>query len=128
MLEIKPLILPSSPTGKAIAYALNQWSKLELFLRNGNVSIDNNFMERSIRPFVIGRKNWLFSQSVGGAEASANIYTLVESAKLNLLDPSEYLTLIIKELPKVTSTDELTKLLPYNDSKHFDIEPYLSAL
>ena len=127
LLNMKEKILPSSPTGKAISYALRQWGKMELFLEDASISIDNNYIERSIRPFVIGRKGWLFSQSVAGAEASANIYTLVESAKLNFLDPSEYLTLIIKELTKAENAEDFEKLLPYNVAKYHDIKSYESS-
>lgn len=117
-------ILPSSPTGKAIAYARGQWHKLCRFSQDGNVPIDNNFIEAHIRPFVIGRNNWMFADTPAGADASANIYTLVETAKANCIDPHGYLTLIFKELPRSPTADALEKLLPYHAKKHYELKPY----
>ncbi|NLJ79934.1 MAG: transposase [Firmicutes bacterium] len=80
-----------SHLGKAVQYCLNQWDKLNGFLLDGRLKIDNNRAERSIKPFVIGRKNFLFSQTPKGAAASAMIYSMVESAKENNLKTYEYL-------------------------------------
>jgi hypothetical protein len=76
-------VLPQSLLGKAVYYALGQWQKLTTFLAHGEVPLDNNRCENAIRPFVVGRKSWLFSDTVKGAVASANLYSLVETAKAN---------------------------------------------
>ncbi|MGJ9384719.1 IS66 family transposase [Salipaludibacillus sp. CF4.18] len=81
----KPKVTPKSLLGKALSYALNQKSsKLLTFLEDGQLEIDNNRSERSIKPFVIGRKNWLFSATSKGARSSALIYSVMETAKENL--------------------------------------------
>ena len=102
---------PSLLTGKAIAYALGQWDKLLLVLESGLVSLDTNFVENKIRPFALGRKNWLFSQSVAGAKASAILYSFVITAKENGLDPYQYLSHILQRI-NTTSTHDLNQLLP----------------
>jgi len=78
-------------TGKALTYLHNQWPKLIRYLDDGRLSIDNNRVENAIRPFVIGRRNWLFSDTVRGAQSSANLYSLIETAKANGLAPYAYL-------------------------------------
>lgn len=125
--ETELSVLPSSPTGKAVSYALGQWTKLIQFTMDGLVPIDNNFVEAHIRPFVIGRNAWLFSFTPKGAHASAILYSLVESAKANGIDPHDYLHLIFKELPKSPTLDKLEKLLPYKAKEHFTLKPYLPA-
>jgi hypothetical protein len=115
-------VIPSSPTGKAISYALGQWNKLVVFLESGYVPIDNNFIERRIRPFTVGRNNWVFSVSQDGAEASAVFYSLIETAKLNGICPYDYLQIVFKELMKENDLESLEKLLPYNISNHFDVK------
>ena len=122
--EKSQTVVPKSLTGKAISYALNQWDKLIIFSANGNVPIDNNYMESHIRPFVIGRNNWLFSAGAAGAHSSAGLYSLVETAKANQLSPYSYLNLIFKELPNARTQEDFERLLPYNASKHFEIERY----
>jgi transposase len=72
--------LPKSALGQAITYNLNQWDKLTAFLKDGRLEIDNNRSERSIKPFVIGRKNWLFANTTRGAKASSVIYSVIETA------------------------------------------------
>ncbi len=114
-------VRPTSQMGKAISYALGQWDKLQVFLSNPWVQIDNNKTERAIRPFVIGRKNWLFADTPKGADASAGIYTLIESAKANNLEPFSYLNLIFKELGKASSLEHYERLLPFNVKKYFDV-------
>ena len=76
------------------------------------MSIDNNGVERAIRPFVTGRKNWLFSDTVQGAKASANLYSLIETAKANGIEPYRYLTQVFKELPAAQSLEDFEALLP----------------
>jgi len=79
-------MLPKSAIGKAISYSTRQWPKLTRFIESGYLSIDNNRAERAIKPFVIGRKNWMFSNTAKGAEASAVLYSLIETAKVNGLN------------------------------------------
>lgn len=104
---------PSGPAGKAIKYALNQWPKLLVYLDDGRVPIDNNSVENGIRPFVMGRKNWMISGGPRGAHASAWLYSLVESAKANDLEPYWYLRYLFEMLPKAKSDDDLRALLPH---------------
>lgn len=92
-------ILPKSKLGEAFTYAFNQKEGLMNYLQDGNCSISNNLAENSIRPFTIGRKNWLFSGSPQGAEASAGIYTLIETAKANGLNPRKYIQYILSDIP-----------------------------
>ena len=105
---------PKSTLGKAIAYSLNQWPKLVRYLDDGRLNIDNNRAERAIKSFVIGRKNWLFLNTVKGANASAVLYSFVETAKANGFIPFDYLTKIFNELPKLDDEAELDHLLPWN--------------
>ena len=106
-------VTPKSATGKALNYMAGEWDGLVRFLKDGSIPITNEKAENAIRPFVVGRKNWLFSQSVGGAEASANLYSLIESAKANGKNPHQYLTEIFTELPSFRTIDDLEKLLPW---------------
>jgi hypothetical protein len=107
-------VLPKSPLGTAITYTLNLWPKLITCLEDGHIEIDNNRAENAIRPFVIGRKGWLFSGSPRGAHASATLYTLVESAKANKLEPWAYLNYLFEQLPAAKSEQALLALLPQN--------------
>jgi transposase len=107
-------VLPKSPLGEAIAYTLGLWPKLTTYLEDGHIEIDNNKAENAIRPFVIGRKNFLFSGSPRGADASATLYTLVESAKANDLEPWAYLNYLFEKLPAAKSEKALLALLPQN--------------
>jgi len=100
--------------GKAVSYLDKNWQKLTVYTQDGRLSIDNNPAENAIRPFVIGRKNWLFSASVNGAKASANIYSLIETAKANQLEPYQYLRHLFTELPNATTIDHIEALLPWN--------------
>jgi len=111
-----PRVTPKSSLGKAIQYCRNQWDKLEAFMLDGRLEIDNNRSERSIKPFVIGRKNWLFSNTPKGANASATIYSIVETAKENGLNPFEYLTHLFERLPNINIKDQhaLDTLLPWS--------------
>ena len=107
---------PKSLLGKAIQYNLNQWEKLTVYLKDGRVNIDNNRAERAIKPFVIGRKNWLFSNTGNGARSSAILYSIIETAKANGLIPYDYLVTLFDELPKLNDENkerELEKLLPW---------------
>ena len=109
-------IAPQSALGKALVYLHHQWPKLVLFLDNGQYPLDNNKAENAIRPFVIGRKNWLFSDSVNGAQASANLYSLIETAKANSVEPYHYLCNLFHKLPLAQTPEDMQALLPWNFS------------
>ncbi|MDA8228376.1 MAG: transposase, partial [Desulfitobacterium hafniense] len=93
--------LPNTLLGKAVYYAKSQKKYLERYLLDGRLEISNNRAERSIKPFVIGRKNWLFSNTPGGARASAVYYSLIVTAKENGMNPFEYLTWILTNAPNL---------------------------
>jgi transposase len=105
---------PKLALGKALAYSLNQWPKLTRYLEDGHLNIDNNRAERAIKPFVIGRKNWLFSNTVSGANASSILYSIVETAKANNLVPFDYLHYLFKALSERDQQAEMEDLLPWN--------------
>jgi len=107
-----PQIPPSSATGQALNYLHNEWEHLIHYLDDGRLEIDNNLAENAIRPFVIGRRNWLFSTSVKGVKASANLYSLIECAKINGLEPYAYLRHVFTELPKAGTVEAIEALLP----------------
>jgi transposase len=108
---------PKTFLGEALGYAHNELPHLlKYYAEVAELQLDNNLVENAIRPFAVGRKNWLFSQSTDGAEASSILYSLVESAKLNNLDPYKYLNLIFKQLPFCENIQDFEKLLPYNVS------------
>ncbi|CUH93772.1 hypothetical protein SD1D_2257 [Herbinix luporum] len=111
-------VLPKSALGKAIKYCLNQWTKLSAFMLDGRIEISNNRAERAIKPFVIGRKNFLFSKSPKGATASAIVYSIIETAKANKLNAYYYLNHLFEKLPNIDleNIDELDKLLAWSDS------------
>jgi transposase len=111
-----PRVLPKSALGQAIQYCRNQWDKLEGFMKDGRLEIDNNRSERSIKPFVIGRKNWLFANTTKGAGASATIYSVVETAKENGLNPFEYLKFLFEKMPNMDLEDKLAfdEILPWS--------------
>ena len=110
----KEAITPESKLGKAIHYSLNEWHKLIRYLDAPFLRPDNNAVEQSIRPFVIGRKNWLFSNTPRGAESSAVIYSLVQTARANNIEPYHYLRFLFTYLPAASSVEDLMKLLPTN--------------
>ena len=107
-------MLPKTKLGEAILYTLNQWDKLVAYTDDGHLNIDNNRAERCIKPFVIGRKNWLFSQTAKGAHASAVLYSVIETAKTNGIIPFDYLMHVLSEIhqPDV----DIETLLPWNVS------------
>jgi len=110
---------PKSDMGEAINYALKLWDKLIVYLEDGRLPIDNNLVENAIRPFVIGRKNWLFSYTENGANSSAALYSLVETAKANGKEPYKYLKELFEKLPFAKTDEDYEKLLPYNDINLF---------
>jgi IS1 family transposase len=107
------MVTPTSTLGKAISYMLNQWEKLTYFMKDGRVELSTNWIENEIRPFVIGRKNFLFAGSKIGGERLATIYTVIATAKQYELNPRRYLTTLFEELPKRKSND-IDDLLPWN--------------
>ena len=102
--------------GAEIRYLREQWPCLTRYLEDGRLKLSNNRAERSIKPFVMGRKNWLFANTPGGAQASSVIYSLIETAKENGLDPYRYLLWVLRNAPGLSETDEAwaEKLLPAN--------------
>ncbi|MFQ5634802.1 MAG: IS66 family transposase [Gammaproteobacteria bacterium] len=112
--KILPQVPPTSATGKALHYLHAEWDKLIRYLDDGRLEIDNNLAENAIRPFVLGRKNWLFSDSVQGVKASANLYSLIETAKANRLEPYAYLRYLFTELPRADTVEAIEALLPGN--------------
>lgn len=107
-----------SNIGRALAYSIHQEKYLRTFLNDGLVSMDNNYAEQAIRPFTIGRKNFVMIESANGAKASAIIYSLVETAKANGLNTYQYLELLLTEIPQHmedTSLDFIDKLLPWSE-------------
>lgn len=111
-------VAPKTSLGKAIQYCRNQWDKLTAFLLDGRLEIDNNRSERAIKPFVIGRKNWLFSNTPKGAASSATIYSIIETAKENNLNPFEYLKYLFDKLPNIDINDNksLDEFMPWSYS------------
>ncbi len=103
---------PGSLLGKAMNYTLKEWDKLIRYIDNGCLRPDNNLAENAIRPFVVGRKNWLFSGNPRGAKASATLYSLIESAKANDLEPYKYLKYLFEKLPFASSIDDYKALPP----------------
>jgi len=124
MVEAAP---PKSLLGKAVNYALNQWHRLIVYADTAYVTLDNNMAENTIRPFVIGRKNWLFSASPEGAAASAALYSLIETAKANGLEPYWYFRYLLEKLPDAMTEDDYKALLPqYLDKTKLAGPPYIA--
>ncbi len=105
---------PKGPLGGAIRYVLNHWEGLNRYQDDGRLSIDNNFCENKMRPFALGRKNWLFNDTVHGAKAAAIIYSLIETCKANNVNTFKYLNHVLREIPKQEDGADLTHLLPWN--------------
>ena len=103
--------------GKAIGYTLQQWPNLVLYLDSPLMGPDNNASEQAIRPFVVGRKNWLLSGSPAGDEANAAWYSFIETSKLNRIEPYLYLNYILSRLPDGDDPEEYRHLLPWNVPK-----------
>ena len=114
--ETKSAAAPKSALGRALHYLREQWPYLIRFLEDGRLEISNNRAERSVKPFVMGRKNWLFANTEGGAQSSAMIYSLIETVKENGLDPYRYLTWLLTNAPILAVEDKewAAKLLPSN--------------
>lgn len=113
---------PKSKTGQGLNFIINQEKYLKVFLEDGDVSIDNSASERAIRTFCLGKKNWMFHNTAKGASASAMVYSISETAKLNNLRPYYYFKYILTELPKLSDErgnidpQKLDYLMPWSDS------------
>ena len=111
-------LVPATPAksalGRALAYTLNQWPKLVKFLDHPEMPIDNNYTEQQIKQFAIGRKAWLFAHDRVGAQASANLYSLVMTARANDVEPFAYLSYLFERLPAATTVEDVEALLPWN--------------
>ena len=115
--KTQPLVTPKSALGKALAYMGNLWTRLTRYTERGDLPIDNNRCENSIRPFVISRKAWLFSDTPAGAHSSAVIYSLVQTAKANGLEPYAWLRQVLRDLPAaktVEDVEDVEALLSWN--------------
>jgi transposase len=113
-------VVPRSLTGEALAYLDGQWPKLVRVFEYGQVPLDTNLVENAIRPFAVGRKNWMFADTVRGAEASANLYSLIETAKANGIEPWAYLQHVFTELPKAVTLEDVEALLPHTAAHRND--------
>jgi transposase len=108
----QPRLIGKTKLAEAANYLANQWPKLNIYLEDGRLNIDNNRAERAIKPFVIGRKNWMFSQTSNGANASATLYSIIETAKTNGLIPFDYIMKCLDELCQ--AEPDTNSLLPWN--------------
>ena len=110
----RPGVPPQSALGKALGYLAHEWDKLVVYLTDGRILIDNNATENALRPFCVGRRNWMFSDTVAGVQASANLYGLIETCKACGLEPYHYLRRIFTDLPRARTVEDLEALLPMN--------------
>jgi len=106
-------VLPGSLLGKALHYLTAQWPKLKRYVDDGRYPIDNNACENAIRPFCVGRRNWLFADTVAGANASANLYSLLQTCLVNGIDGYQYLRALLTALPAAQTADDYAALLPW---------------
>lgn len=113
LMEQQHAVLPQSALGKAMRYLQGQWPKLIRYVENGAWPISNNACENAIRPFTVGRKNWLFYDTVAGANAAANLYSLIETCKANDVEPYAYLLALFQALPLANTADDYEALLPW---------------
>jgi hypothetical protein len=111
--DLQQHTLLSGKLGDALSYLTRQWPKLIRYVDDGRLAIDTNLAENAIRPFALGRRNWLFADTVKGAKASAALYGLVESAKANGLEPYAYLRGVLEQLPHVRTVADFEALLPF---------------
>lgn len=112
--ELLPGVPPKGALGKALAYTTSQWTKICRFLDYPDMPVDNNYCEQQIKSFVTGRKAWVFCDSKVGATASANLYSLVMTARANGVEPFAYLSYVFEQLPTATTVEALEALLPWN--------------
>jgi transposase len=109
----RPRAKPTSKLGKGLRYIEAHWAGLSVFAHDGRLEIDTNLTENEIRPFAVGRRNWMFSDTPSGAHASAALYTLIVTAKANQLDPYAYLVHVARQLPSASSLADIEALLPW---------------
>lgn len=109
-------VLPKSPVAEAIRYALNQWQALTVFVDDGELHIDNNLAERALRPFAVGRKNWLFFQTEGGGKTAAILASLLQTARAIGINPQDYFRDV---LLRIGSESDVAKLTPHGWKQHF---------
>lgn len=113
--------IQESALGKAKNYLLKHWEEFTTYLEDGHIEMTNNISERAIKPFVIARKNFLFSNTSNGAKSSAIVFSLQQTARANLLDSEKYITKVLELIKQNMSNDELDSLLPWNISKLFNL-------
>ena len=106
--------MPSGKLGEALGYLITQWPKLVRYVEDPRLAIDTNLAENAIRPFALGRRNWLFADTVKGAKASAALYSIVSTARANGLEPYAYLRKLFAELPKAKTVEDFEVLLPFS--------------
>jgi len=121
--NIEDKVPPKSLLGNAVRYALTRWSTLLVFLENPAVKLDTNDVENAIRPFVVGRKGWLFSGHPGGAKASAILYTMVETAKANGLNIYDWMIRVFDKLPLASCEEDYLELMPTNPPVCHEVNP-----
>lgn len=109
---------PQCLLGKAIHYMQNQWPKLQTYLEDGRLEISNNRMERAMKPFAVGRKNWLFANSVAGAHAAANIFSLIETCKAHKINPYDWLRDTLTKIPACEALEDYEALMPWEYKKN----------
>lgn len=121
LLQIKALlddaqlkVPPKSPLGAALFYSLTHWEALNVFLFDGRLELDNNLSERTIKPFVIGRKNWLFHGNDVGAKAGSILFSLIETCKHNKVDVFSWMKYVLTHIHQAQTIEQLEQLLPYN--------------
>jgi transposase len=112
--ELHPATPPSSALGKALGYATRQWPKLVRHLDHPEIPVDNNYSEQQIKHFATGRKAWLFSYDASSAQASANLFSLVMTCRVNDIEPYAYLNYLFEHLPAATTVEQIEALLPWN--------------
>ena len=112
--EAQLKVPPKNPVGTALFYSLTHWESLNTFLLDGRLELDNNLSERSIKPFVIGRKNWLFSGNELGAKSSSILFSLIETCKQNNIETFSWFKYVLTHIRQASTMEQLEKLLPYN--------------
>lgn len=125
--QLLPGTPPNSALGKALGYCTRQWPKLVLFLDHAEVPIHNNFVERQIKQYALGRKSWMFCYDKVGAQASANLFSLVMTARANGVEPFEYLSELFEQLPAATTVEQIEALLPWNLKALLDVRRQQTA-
>jgi transposase len=112
--DLLPGTPPMSALGKALGYTSRQWPKLVRHLDHPEIPVDNNYVERQIKSYATGRKAWLFAYDAAGAQASANLYSLVMTCRANEVEPYAYLNYLFEQLPAANTVEQVEALLPWN--------------